>query len=76
VLSIGLQAASQIQELKTQTYFERSVNQSAQYRAEDFLQGNTELTDSKSKAGLERFIDRVERLIEESLQSNEIINVF
>ena len=78
VLEIGLQAGNQIKELKTQTYFERSVNSSALYDANDFMKGMQEAIaeDDKLDAKLEKFVDKVAYRIEEALQSNEIINVF
>jgi hypothetical protein len=37
VLEMGLQAASQIKRIQTQTYFGRSVNKACQYNADDFI---------------------------------------
>lgn len=64
--------------MKTQTYFERSVNSAALYDANDFMKGMQDAIaeDDKLDAKLEKFVDKVAYRIEEALQSNEIINVF
>ena len=61
--------------LSTQTYFNRSVNNSSQYNHKDFIdkiKDQSKDTDAK----LDKFIDRTSFRIEEALQSNELINVF
>ena len=37
VLTIGLQAASQVKRIQTQTYFGRKVNKGCQYEPKDFM---------------------------------------
>ena len=77
VLEMGLQAASQIKRIQTQTYFGRSVNKACQYNADDFItQMSNFKGDDQMEEKLDKFIDRVAFRIEEALQSNEIINVF
>lgn len=87
VLDMGLQAAYQMKQIQTQTYFGRSVNKAVQYNPDDFIGGdsskeNKEKTEEELKAAeelkekLDKFIDRVAFRVEEALQSNEIINVF
>lgn len=75
---MGLQAANQMKSLKTQTYFNRSVNASAQYEPKDFdeLMKKRAQEDKASNDKLDKFIDRVAYRVEAALQSNEIINVF
>jgi len=78
VLEMGLQAGNTMLNLRTQTYFERSVNSAAQYDPNDFMRGMQEAIkqDSRIDEKLDKFVDRVAYRIEEALQSNEIINVF
>lgn len=78
VLQMGLQAANQMENLQTQTYFNRSVNAAVQYMPSDFIdkiRGQTSGSEGLNEK-LDKFIDRVGYRIEEALQSNEIINVF
>lgn len=77
-LEIGLQAAHQMINLQTQTYFNRSVNAITSYDAQDFIGKTSEAlkNDVKLAKRLDMFIDRVAPRVERQLQSNEIINVF
>lgn len=77
-LEIGLQAAHQMINLQTQTYYNRSVNAITSYDAQDFIGKTAEAlqNDAKLAKRLDMFIDRVAPRIERQLQSNEIINVF
>jgi hypothetical protein len=61
--------------LSTQTYFNRSVNNSSQYNHKDFIDKIREQSGDMD-AKMDKFIDRTSYRIEEALQSNELINVF
>ena len=77
VLEIGLQAANQMMTFSSQTYYNRMVQSSCQYDANDFINKiKEENKEVNLEAKLERFIDRVSYSIESALSSNEIINVF
>ena len=64
--------------LQTQTYYNRSVNASSTYDAQDFIGKTAEALQNDERLGkrLDTFIDRVAPRVERQLQSNEIINVF
>jgi len=73
-----LQAANQMKTFSSQTYFNRMVNASCQYNANDFFDELKRQTNNETNLNgkLEKFIDRVSYAVESALSSNEIINVF
>lgn len=68
-LEIGLQAANRMINLQTQTYYNRMVNASSTYDAQDFIGKTAEALKNDAKLGkrLDAFIDRVAPRVERQL---------
>jgi hypothetical protein len=62
----------------SQTYFNRTVNYASQYDPDDFIDEMNKASAADADLGkkIETFMDKVAQLVEEALQSNELINVF
>ena len=80
VLEVGLQAANQMKTFSSQTYYNRMVNASCQYKSDDFIAKVQKMEAGEKpeelQKTLERFIEKVSYRIESALSLNEIINVF
>jgi WD40 repeat protein len=75
-LEMGIQAVKETSEQSCQTAWFRPVNKSTQYSPKDFLpNGDAELGYDKV-AELTEFLEKVSVRVEESLQTNETVDIF
>lgn len=71
VLDIGLQAASKIERIQTQTYFGRLVNKTCQYDPKDFMDGDKKKKRKRPMPGQELTEEEQKKFEDEMKAENE-----